>query len=419
MQLIQQNKIYTYFNHIINVLVASFFLSVLTFKKGYSYAPIILGSFSFIYLLIYLFKKKGKFNLDSNDKPFIMAFLGYFMTFVLSAVIHDGGLKEIDNPSRILLFLTLIFLFQHFSLNIKLILHILPISSAFLGILAVYQKFYLNLSLPFPGHMHIQAGDIAVTIAAFSFAISIHFLSKKNYKLTALYLVCSFLGILASILTTARGGWVGLPFVLASIILFYRQSFNKKLLFLFLVILASAITIIGINSKTGVIKRYEDAKSDIVRYIDKKEKNSSLGARFDMWENAWLGIKEKPIFGWGNKGYRELKQSQQIAGTLAITTLKFNDAHNQYLDTAVKRGIIGLIGLLMVILIPFKYFLQNVKNEDEEIKCVAVLGCTLVISHLFFFLSQTFFGHTSGTTFYFFLSTLFYLMLKQLKVKSA
>ncbi|MBN6709936.1 O-antigen ligase family protein [Haemophilus haemoglobinophilus] len=419
MQLIQQNKLNKYVYYLINTLVVSFFLTVLTFQKGYSYAPIALGAIGLIYLLIRLFKHKPKLRADYDDKLFIMAFFAYFMTFALSAIIHKGGFREIDNPSRVLLFLTLLLLFKHFPLNIKLIFHSIPIGSAFLGILASYQKFYLGLEKPFPGHMSIQAGDIAIAISTFSFAITFYFLNKKNYKLTALYLVCSLLGMFASALTGARGGWIGLPMVIGSIILFYRQLLNKKLLFLFLVILVSTITIIGMSSKTGVMKRYEAAKSDIVRYIDKDEKNSSLGARFDMWENAWLGIKEKPILGWGSKGYIELKKSQQAANTMAKTTVKFNDAHNQFLDTTVKRGLIGLIGLLMVILIPLKYFLQNVKNENEEIKCVAVLGCTLVISHLFFFLSQTFFGHTSGTTFYFFLSILFYLMLKQLKAQSA
>lgn len=392
---------------------------MLTFQKGYSYAPIALGAIGLIYLLIYLFKGKRKLNPDQNDRKLIFAFCAYFSTFVLSAVIHNGGFREIDNPSRVLLFLTLLLLFKHFPLNIKLIFHAIPIGSAFLGILASYQKFYLGLEKPFPGHMHIQAGDIAVTIATFSFVISLYFLNKKNYKLTALYLACSLLGMFASALTGARGGWVGLPVVLGSIIFFYRQSLNKKLLFSFIVILVSTITIIGMSSKTGVMKRYEAAKSDIVRYIDKNEKNSSLGTCFDMWENAFVAISEKPILGWGRLGYENFQDRRVASGDMDKFTATFNSLHNQYLDNFVKRGIIGFIGLLLIIFVPLNYFMKDIKNHNIEIKCVAVLGCTLVISHLFFFLSQTFFGHTSGTTFYFFLSILFYLMIKQLKAQSA
>ncbi|MDY4594991.1 MAG: hypothetical protein SO424_08150 [[Pasteurella] aerogenes] len=86
---------------IINILASLFFITVLMFKKGYSYVPMMLGGISVIYLLLYLFKFKQKWTLDKEDKGIMFAFLLYFATFVMSAVVHGDGFREIDNPSRI------------------------------------------------------------------------------------------------------------------------------------------------------------------------------------------------------------------------------------------------------------------------------------------------------------------------------
>ncbi|OOR98518.1 hypothetical protein B0186_09265 [Canicola haemoglobinophilus] len=415
MQLTPQNKLNKYVYYLINTLVVSFFLTVLTFKKGYSYATITLGAIGLIYLLILLFKRKSKSKPDYDDKLFIMAFFTYFMTFALSAIIHKGGFKEIDNPGRVLLFLTLLLLFRHFPLNIKLIFHAIPIGSAFLGILASYQKFYLGLEKPFPGQMIIQAGDMAIAIATFSFAITFYFLDKKNHKLAVLYLACSLLGMLASALTGARGGWVGLPFILALIIFFYRKSLNKKISFVIFLIIISSMLAIGMNSNTGVISRYYEAKSDITRYLNEKDKVSSIGARLDMWTNALVAINEKPILGWGKLGYEEFQNKRVSTGDMSIYTARFNSLHNQYLENLVKRGIIGFIGLLLIIYIPLRLFIKELNNQNTEIKCISILGFVHIISHLFFFLTQTFLAHTSGISFYTFLIMLFYSMCKQLK----
>lgn len=89
---------------LVNTLVFLFFVTVLTFKKGYSYAPMTLAGIGIIYLFIHIFKFKKPLNFTKEDKWLIFAFLFYFGTFAFSAVYHGDGWREIDNPSRVLLF---------------------------------------------------------------------------------------------------------------------------------------------------------------------------------------------------------------------------------------------------------------------------------------------------------------------------
>ena len=88
---------------------------------------------------------------------------------------------------------------------------------------------------------------------------------------------------------------------------------------------------------------------------------------------------------------------------MAKTTLGFKSLHNQYLESRVKRGAIRFIGLIFVILTPLFFFIKNLNTENLEIKCITILGITHIISHLFFFTSQSFLAHNSGNIFYFYL----------------
>ena len=84
-----------------------------------------------------------------------------------------------------------------------------------------------------------------------------------------------------------------------------------------------------------------------------------MGARFDMWENAFVAIKESPIFGHGSRGYELFRNKQIESGSMAKTTLQFNSLHNQFLESWVKRGLLGFIGLIVILFVPFIYFMKN------------------------------------------------------------
>lgn len=393
----------------INLLVSLFFLTVLIIPKGYNYAPIILSAIG----LIYFIPLKKKLSFSSEDKKLIFSFLFYFCTFLLSIIINKDGIREIDNPSRLLLFIPLLLLFKNFPIKRKKILYAIPSSALITGCVALFQKFALGYEKPFPETMHIQMGDIAISLAISSLIISIYFSIKKEYKSALFGIIGLILAVSTSALSGARGGWIGFPIVFFIVLVLYRKYINKKLILSLFIITTLGCSTLLSNSKFGIEQRYNEAKSDIINYFEKSNKDTSLGARFDMWENALIAIKEAPIFGHGSKGYNKFRERQVSSGQMAKTTLRFNSLHNQYLESWVKRGIIGFIGLILVILTPLFLFIRNLNTENLEIKCIAILGVTHIISHLFFFTSQSFLAHNSGNIFYFFTCLIFYCLIKR------
>ena len=404
---------HTFFTLVINLLAGLFFITVLIIKKGYSYTPLILSGISIIYFFIYTFKLKKKWKSDKDDKWLIFSFIFYFFTFFLSIIVNNDSLRVIDNPSRILLFIPVLFLFSIYKIKVKTILYSISLGAITTGIVALFQKFYLGYIKPFPEVMHIQAGNIAISLATSSLVLTIYFFIKKEYRSALLGTLGIIFATISSALSGARGGWIGLPIVLISIFFLYRQYISKKLILsLITVIVVSIMTLIS-NPKFGIEKRYSEAKSDIILYLEKNNKNTSLGARFDMWENALIAIKQAPLFGHGDKGYELFKEQQVESKQMEKNTLQFNSLHNQYLESWVKRGFIGFIGLMLVTLMPLFYFIRNLKEPSLDIKCIAILGITHILSHLFYFMSQSFLAHNSGSIFYFFVLVLIYALVKK------
>lgn len=141
-----------------------------------------LGIIATLTFLLYRFKLKLKWQFDKEEKYFIFALIAYFLTFVMSAVFNGDGFREIDNPSRILLLIPLIFFFRIYPIKKTTIFHFIPIGAFIAGVLAIHQKFFLNLHRPFPGIMSIQAGDIAIALAIFSIVISFYWFNQKNIE---------------------------------------------------------------------------------------------------------------------------------------------------------------------------------------------------------------------------------------------
>lgn len=395
-----------------NVLVATFFVTVLTFKKGYSYVPMALGIISTLSFLFYRFKLNIKWQLDKEDKYFIFALIAYFFTFVISIIINQDGIRVIDNPSRILLFIPLIFFFALYPIKKKTIFYFIPIGSLVIGIIAIYQKFILQLHLPFPEILSIQAGDISMTLSLLTIAISFYWF-KQNSKMAILCLLCTIFGLTASILTGARGGWIAFPFCFLLILGCYYKNINKKILFLIFSIIFIAILLFITRPEFGFQHRYESAKEDVTNYINKGIKESSQGARLDMWENGLIAISERPIFGHGSLGYDEFRKRQIASEKMSLVTLELNSLHNQYFEAFVKRGIIGFIALMAVLIIPLIIFIKRLRTKDIGLKSIAVLGIVHIASHSFFFLTQSYLAHNSGSIFYFFVLILLYHLLKQ------
>lgn len=93
--------------------------------------------------------------------------------------------------------------------------------------------------------------------------------------------------------------------------------------------------------------------TELKKYSGSEDDNNGLALRVTTWISAVELIKEKPLLGYGLRGanealvsrYREIDFQPGIAE-------RFN-SHNQFMETTLRSGIIGLILLLAVLAVPF------------------------------------------------------------------
>lgn len=396
-----------------NFGVGLFFLTALSFGGGHNIAPFFLMLLGLCYCL-YGLAKKCAWQLDKSDKWQIYSYIFYFSLFVLSLFLHGGKSRELDNPSRVLLLIPVLVFLLRIPLKTILLPIVLPIGSFIAGLVALYDKFILHSTMAYsPRTMHIQGGDIAMSLGIFSLVGGLYFWQKTQRKIAALCFIASLFGVTGSILSTARGGWLALPFALIALLWIYRHSLSKR--FFIGVVSLFVVAILGISQMPNnrIIERVESAKTDIQRYWDKQDGSTSLGARFDMWKSVFIMAKEKPIFGWGTQGAAQQRQEMAKSGVINMYAGEFHHAHNQFLDDLSKRGVIGLLALLSVMLIPLRQFMRRLTSTSPEVKLIATLGTMHISAVMIYCLSQGFFTHNSGNIFYFFLTTVFYALLKQ------
>ena len=408
MQITKQNWLAT----LINFTVTLFFLSIFIVKGGYNAAPVLLMLISLGYG-VYTLIKKSLLNLSKVDKWLIYSYLFYFLTFVLSLCINGGKMRDLDSASRVVFFVPVLLLLLKYPIKTCVLSYSIPLGGIVSVCIALYDKFILNLNPDQnPRIMHIQGGDISMSLGIFSLIIALYAYQKREVKLTVLSVIGGLCGIVGSLLSTARGGWIALPLLLIIILWIYRHSLSKRFFLTFFGIIAVASVGISQMPNNRIIERIDVARKDIQLYLDNNDGNTSLGARFEMWKSAIAMAKEKPLFGWGIQGATE-KRKQETKEKIATGNIgQFTHAHNQYLDDLSKRGIVGLLALLAVLFIPLRTFMKNLKTANNEIKLIATLGVAHILSVMVYGLSQGFLVHNSGTIFYFFLTIVFYAAIR-------
>ncbi|MGV6987389.1 O-antigen ligase family protein [Testudinibacter sp. P80/BLE/0925] len=407
-----------FFSRAINLLVGLHFLVLLTLPKGYNYVPSLLILCGFVFLIRQIRNARYAITLDRDQKQLFLSYSVYFLLFVLSFWLHDGRLRELDNPSRIIFFLPILLLLIQTKFDFKLLAYFLPIGALLGGLTALYQRLYLGQDMAFGHIMHIQGGDISMSLGLFSLCSAMYWYHAKNKTMAIFSVIFALFGIVGSILSTARGGWIGAPFLILWIFFLYRHTLSKRFWLSAVLISVLLISMLFVFSEqTRLIERLVSAQTEISNYFQHNNGSTSVGARFDMWKSAVLAITEKPLFGWGIDAISTLRQQQAEQGIISQYAGSFNHAHNQYLDDASKRGLLGLTALLAIFFVPLVFFSKTLRQAQQNaaLRYVALLGIVHVLAVMSYGVSQGFFAHNSGNTFYFFSVIVFYAAVYSVK----
>ena len=282
------------------------------------------------------------------------------------------------------------------------------------GMVAVYQTGWQLLHRATGFTNAIQFSGIALVLAlGCCFGVLLLWRSLAAWQ-RLLGLVCCLFGLLAVILSDTRGSWIVLPVVLAvGAVQLWRCGLRKPVS---LGLVAAVIGVGGLVTFKGaeMAERYQTAVQEVTLYQEQGTARTSVGQRLAHWQLAWQMGLDKPLLGWGVRGYEREKARRVQAGQADAFVMQFSHAHNELLDMFAKRGALGVLLLLAFYLVPLVIFWPTKRRMarcpgvpmDRQILYLRMLGILLPLCYAGFGLTQVFFAHNSGHMFYTFMLVL-------------
>ena len=401
-----------YLKLFINTSIFSFFTLLLVFPKGYNYGSTALLVVSILFVFYSIYKKFKITEIIKQNNPIFFVVSLYFLIALFFIILHGDKFKLIDNPLRAFLFLSVIIFVIYNKVKFDVLLYSIPVGSFLAGLVALYQYYILHLPGAFWEQMKIQSGDIAMSLGAFSFIISLYLFDIKKTRFALVTAITGLFGVLASVLSLARGGWVGVPLIFVFVLYMYRNMISKKLLSA--VVLSILVGGISLSTNEQFMGRILDAKNNLIHYSE-NSKDGSIGARLDMWKMGVDAFIEHPISGWSLKALDEYKKGLADKGIVSREFTVYSHLHNQFIDELAKKGILGGVAILGIFLVPLCSFYrkQKISPNNKKIKLLTTLGIVHVLSTMSYCLTQAFLTHNSGNIFYFFSLVLFWSFMQK------
>lgn len=371
----------------------------LVVPSGYSLGALMLLLGSLVLLLI---REPMAFVMQRREWLIVAVFSAYAVVVIAEAW-WMGSMRAMDRPSRFILAIPALLLLLAYPPRAAALWSGLALGGLLTCAWAIWQKGVLDVSRA-SGHTYvIQYGNISMLTGVLCLAGLGWAVCQPRARLwVTLLLFGAMGGVLASLLSGTRGGWVGLPVVAWVLYKGYGDQMSGRWRLGAGLVMVAVVVVAYAVPQTGVQHRVERAISDVTRYID-DDRASSLGARFEMWKGAGSMFLERPLTGWGQTGYEKRMLEYAEQGNVDVYAAGFGHAHNEFLDMAAKRGIFGLLAILALYLVPIRLFSRHISQPDLCLRSISVAGVLLGVMYFDFGLSQVFLAHNSGVMIYAFL----------------
>ncbi|WP_299231246.1 O-antigen ligase family protein [uncultured Halomonas sp.] len=206
-------------------------------------------------------------------------------------------------------------------------------------------------------------------------------------------------GLLGSILSGTRGGWVTLPALVVVLWWVYGRGFKVIQVLSVVAVGVLAVVIVIMVPQTGVQQRIAGGVEHAQRYLQ-GERGVEHGGRVEIWRGAVMLIAERPVYGWGSRGARTELERLGTEGLIDPKVAEYAHAHNDILDAWVRRGLLGVLALLMLYVVPAALFWSGLDDPCPRQKALATCALLLVVGSFGFGLSYSFMFYPVGVTLY-------------------
>lgn len=254
---------------------------------------------------------------------------------------------------------------------------------------------------------------------------------KKGSWTILVLIITVLISFVGSLVSDTRSAWAGLPEALVAWSIFYWLylkrnsvvSLKKVAAFwiFFIVSFASVLFYFG----DRVEKRWDAMTGDLNNYSEGAGHVGSVGKRLVLYQAGIQGFLEMPWTGVGEDN--SMSEQRRLSAPIIEEiygrkgSIAFGHLHNQFIEEAFTRGVIGLAALLITIGYLLFYFSRGVKGSKQrgDFSPWPLIGLLFVISSSISMMAEAWIHLSTGVIFYMFFITLFVFLSMRTSIGDA
>lgn len=216
---------------------------------------------------------------------------------------------------------------------------------------------------------------------------------------------CFFvLSLITLFLTKSRGAWIGLGLsFLLGLIGFFCLKKKKKIAYGitgFLIIILVLVFLLNLNPL--LVNKNDPVLIKRIKSFSHLKEAGQL--RFIFWQDGLDLIKKRPFLGYGLESQKNIYAPYYRPEYAALEAINLmpDRAHNDFIDTTLNAGLIGLLSYLFLLGWVFFFGLKKVFNKKEGFNFEErIMTLVLLIGLLGYLISLQFSFHVVSTAVYF------------------
>ena len=365
-----------------------FLFSALSLCVGSGYS---LGAVVLLLSSASLLWRRPRLDLRREDWLLIGALLLYCLVFMANMLYHADPGREFDIPLRALLVVPVLLLLLAYPPRAAAWWSGVALGALGGAALALWQFTVQDMPRPQGSTSNaIHYGNVSMLLGMLSLAgLEWARVQARKWAWIALLLAGCLAGVFGSVISGSRGGWVALPVCVLIIAVANARAHGQRYLAITFAAVAVLLAVAWHLPHSPIRERAAIAVTEVEKMNDASNATTSIGQRFEMWRTALLLSNEHPLLGIGRSGYMEEKQDLAAEGKIGKMTRDYTNAHNDYLDTLVKRGAVGMLALLGLFLMPLALFARALHHGPASARPFALGGVVLCSCYIIFGLTTS------------------------------
>ena len=405
-----KSNLFKYVGVIASILLVVFPLSINVMHNVHG----VVIAMSLILIGILYYTDNKIVALDQNEKYFIASIIFMILTVVSVSVyagIDEVIVKKLFKYTYLILIIPVYFLFRIIKVNYSLLWYGLFVGAVISGMYGmnqiIYPPFFDVVYTPRARGVTnpIIYGDFALLMGVMCLAGIGWFKSRANWQVILPVFAFS-MGLLSSVISQSRGGWLAIPFFM--VIFLWGANASKYIKASGVVLVLIGMVFVYLSPQTGVEARLNESITSIEMYLyndtDSKNHLTTIGIRLEAWKAAWLVFLDNPLIGVGWGHFQENAKIYVEDNQLHKSALLFAHPHNQFLAVMASGGIIATIAIFFLFFIPLRVFYRACKSAEAsiEIHRIGLAGILFIIGFVVFNLSESFLERSRTVSFFIF-----------------